>query len=273
MGELLQHDTSFHLWSPSAQSKWYLITTIDDHSRRILYGDLWEHETSWTHIVAAKSVMTQFGCPLKYYVDNHSIFRFVERRDTLWQKRHVGEEEAVVQWKEVLKDLNVGVVYALSPAAKGKVERPYQWLQDHVVRTCVRENITRIEEARAVLYEEIHRYNHHRVHSTTHEIPSLLYEKALQEKKSLFRRVAIPRPYETLDDISCYRIKRVADAYRKLSWQSLKFSVSGVSPRDEVELRVSFDLKCGMANIRFWCRNKLVGEQQVKTEDIKKVHF
>jgi hypothetical protein len=83
-----------------------------------LYGDLWEHETSWTHIVAAKSVMTQFGCPLKYYVDNHSIFRFVERRDTLWQKRHVGEEEAVVQWKEVLKDLNVEVVYALSPAAK-----------------------------------------------------------------------------------------------------------------------------------------------------------
>lgn len=159
MGELLQHDTSFHLWSPSAQAKWYLITTIDDHSRRILYGDLWEHETSWTHIIAAKSVMTQFGCPLKYYVDNHSIFRFMERRDTLWQKSHVGEEEAVVQWKEVLKDLNVEVVYALSPAAKGKVECPYQWLQDHVVRTCVRDNITRIKEARAVLYEEIHRYN------------------------------------------------------------------------------------------------------------------
>lgn len=103
MGELLQHDTSFHLWFPSAQSKWYLITTIDDHSRRILYGDLWEHETSWTHIVAAKSVMTQFGCPLKYYVDNHSIFRFVERRDTLWQKRHVGEEEAGRTGRDVVQ--------------------------------------------------------------------------------------------------------------------------------------------------------------------------
>lgn len=273
MGELLQHDTSFHLWSPSAQVKWYLITTIDDHSRRILYGDLWEKETSWTHIIAAKSVVTQFGCPLKYYVDNHSIFRFVERRDTVWQKSHVGEEEAVVQWKEVLRDLNVQVVYALSPAAKGKVERPYQWLQDHVVRTCVRENITRIEEARAVLYEEIHRYNNRRVHSTTHEIPSLRYEKALNEKKSLFRRFTIPRPYGTLDDIFCYRIKRVADSYRKISWQALKFSVCGVSPRDEVELRVSFDLTHHMAKIRFWCHNKLVGEQQVKAKDIKTVHF
>ena len=86
MGELLQHDTSYHLWSPLAQTKWYLITTIDDHSRRILHGDLWDKETSWTHIVAQKAVLMQFGCPLKYYVDNHSIFRYVERRDSVWRK-------------------------------------------------------------------------------------------------------------------------------------------------------------------------------------------
>jgi hypothetical protein len=36
-----------NLWSPLAQTKWYLITTIDDHSRRILHGDLWDKETSW----------------------------------------------------------------------------------------------------------------------------------------------------------------------------------------------------------------------------------
>jgi hypothetical protein len=38
-----------------------------------LHGDLWDKETSWTHIVAQKAVLTQFGCPLTYYVDNHSI--------------------------------------------------------------------------------------------------------------------------------------------------------------------------------------------------------
>jgi hypothetical protein len=273
VGELLQHDTSIHLWAPEAKTKWYLITTIDDHSRRILYGDLWEKETSWAHIVAAKSVITQFGCPLKYYVDNHAIFRFVEKRDTVWQKAHTAEGDAVVQWKEVLKDLSIEVVYALSPSAKGKVERPYQWLQDHLVRTCVRENISKIEEAQAVLYEEMNRYNCHRVHSTTQEIPALRYEKALQEKKSLLRSFRVPAPYETLDDIFCYRIKRVADSYRKLSWQTLKFGVSGVSPGDEVELRISFNLKTRMAKIRFWCKNKLVGEQQVMAKDLPKVHF
>lgn len=238
-----------------------------------MYGDLWEKETSWVHIVAAKTVVTNFGCPLKYYVDNHSIFRFVERRDTVWQKNHVGEEEAVVQWKEVLKDLNIEVTHALSPAAKGKVERPYQWLQDHLVRTCVREGITNISQAREVLYEELYRYNNRRIHSTTKEIPIVRYEKALKEKRSLFRKFQIRKPYETMEDIFCYRIKRVVDSYRKVSWNSLKFSLSGVSPHDEVELRISFDLSTRMAKIRFWCRGRLVGEHQVKAEDLTKVQF
>src|SRR5436190_16424708 len=123
----------------AGRTKRYLITTIDDRSRRSLHGDLGDKESSWTHIVAQKAVLTQFGCPLKYYVDNHSIFRYVEKRDSVWRKFETTEEQALVQWKEVLKDLRVEVVYVLSPAAKGKGERPYEWLQDHLVRTCVRE--------------------------------------------------------------------------------------------------------------------------------------
>jgi hypothetical protein len=273
VGELLQHDTSYHLWSPLAQTKWYLITTIDDHSRRILHGDLWEKETSWTHIVAQKAVLTQFGCPLTYYVDNHSIFRYVEKRDSVWRKFETTEEQALVQWKEVLKDLRIEVIYALSPAAKGKVERPYQWLQDHLVRTCVREGITSIDQARQVLYEELHQYNYKRVHSATGEIPVLRYERALEENRGLFRRFEIPRPYQTLDDIFCYRFKRTVDPYRKVSWNALQFNVSGVPIREEVELRISFNLKTRLVLIRFWYQGKLVGQQQVKAGDLKKVHF
>ena len=192
MGELLQHDTSYHRWSPLAQTQWYLITTIDDHSRRILHGDLWEKETSWTHIVAQKAVLTQFGCPLTYYVDNHSIFRYVEKRDSVWRKFEMTEEQALVQWKEVLKDLSIKVIYALSPAAKGKVERPYQWLQDHLVRTCVREGITSIDQARQVLYEELHHYNYKRVHSTTGEIPSFAMKRLLRKTEACFEGLKYP---------------------------------------------------------------------------------
>ena len=249
-----------------------MITSIDDHSRDLLYADLWERETSWAHIVAAKTLVTAFGCPLKYYVDNHSIFRFVEKRDTVWKKAHAKEEDAIIQWKEVLKDLNSEVVYALSPAAKGKVERPYRWIQDHLVRTCVREGIKNIEQAKEVLYWELSQYRFKRIHSTTQEIPNARFEKALQEKRSLFRPFALPKPYLTIDDIFCYRFKRTVDAYRKISFNSLSFSIHGVPIREETELRISFNLKTKMALIRFWYRGSLVGQQEVKTEDIKKVH-
>jgi len=45
-GELIQHDSSHHLFAPYAASKWYLITSIDDYSRLILYACLVERETT-----------------------------------------------------------------------------------------------------------------------------------------------------------------------------------------------------------------------------------
>jgi len=82
--------------------------------------------------------------PFSYYVDSHSIFRFVRGRDSFWQKHFSLTDGSTPQWKQVLDDCNVKVTYALSPQAKGKIERPYGWLQDRLIRTCVRENITDI---------------------------------------------------------------------------------------------------------------------------------
>jgi hypothetical protein len=45
-GDLIQHDVSIHKWSPYAESKWTLITSLDDYSRMFLYADFVESETS-----------------------------------------------------------------------------------------------------------------------------------------------------------------------------------------------------------------------------------
>ena len=42
----------------------------------------------------------------------------------------------------MMRLLGVEVTYALSPQAKGKVEKPYRWLQDRIVRTCIYENLS-----------------------------------------------------------------------------------------------------------------------------------
>src|SRR3989304_2171676 len=139
IGEMIQHDSSYHLWSPPAKEKWYLVTSLDDFSRFILYAIFLKKETSWAHILGLETVILSYGVPFSYYVDCHSIFRFVQGRDSFWRRHHKLTDEASPQWKQVLDDCNVKIIYALSPQAKGKVERPYGWLQDRVIRTCVRE--------------------------------------------------------------------------------------------------------------------------------------
>jgi hypothetical protein len=271
VGELIQHDSSFHLWAPAAQEKWYLITSLDDHSRFILYASLVKKETTWTHIIALQTVILRYGLPYSYYVDSHSIFRFVQGRESIWRTHHLLTDEATPQWKQVLDDCTVKVTYALSPQAKGKIERPYGWLQDHLIRTCVREDIADIKPAQQILRKEVHRYNYRQVHSTTQEIPYFRFQRALKEKKSLFREFKIRPPFQSVKDIFCLRMDRTVDSYRQISISPLQFKVHA-DPQKEVNLRIH-PLNDEIAEIRFWCEGKLIDVQRVKNSELKAVQF
>ena len=271
-GELIQHDSSYHLWAPAAKEKWYLITSLDDYSRFMLYAVLISKETSWAHILALQTVILRFGLPYAYYVDSHSIFRFVRGRDSLWYKHHLLTDETTPQWKQVLEDCNVKVIHSLSPQARGKIERPYGWLQDHLIRTCVREDVTEIQQAQKILNQELRRYNYHQVHSTTQQIPYLRFQKALKEKQSLFREFKITPPFQSVKDIFCLRMKRTVDSYRRVSINNLQLKVNHATPRKEVNLRI-YPQNKDISEIRFWCEDKLIDVQRIKNSDLKGVHF
>jgi len=271
-GELIQHDSSHHLWAPDANEKWYLITSIDDYSRFLLYAALVKRESTWKHIEAIQALILKYGFPYAYYVDSHSIFRFVQGRDLVKNKAHKLTDEVNPQWKQVLNDCNVKVTYALSPQAKGKIERPYQWLQDRIIRTCVRESVTDIKQGQEILNSEIRRYNYHQVHSTTLEVPYYRLKNALKENQSLFRPFQLNPPHKSAKDIFCLRINRIADAYRKISVGNLKIKVNKVNPRDSVLLKIC-PLEKGLCEIRFWVKDRLVDIQKIKKSDLKGVRF
>jgi len=273
VGELIQHDSSWHRWSPYAGEKWHLITSLDDYSRNMLYADFVAPETSWDHIFALENVILRYGFPYSYYVDSHSIFRFVQKRDSFWRTHHKLTDDVDPQWKQVLNDCQVKITYALSPQARGKVERPYSWLQDRIVRTCAREMVRTIGQAREVLGVEVNRYNNHQVHSTTGEIPSLRFYQALDDKKSLFRDFAVPPPFESSKDIFCLRAERIVNPYRKISFSNLEFKLEDVPIRSTVQLRIVPDKESGLSEIRFWYENRLVAIQKIKNEDLNLVRF
>jgi len=273
VGELIQHDSSHHKWSPYADKKWYLITSIDDCSRFLLYYKLIERETSWTHIEALEEVALKYGLAYSYYVDCHSIFRFVQGRDSFWRKHYKVTDEADPQWKQVLQDLRVKLIYALSAPAKGKIERPYRWLQDRIVRTCAREGIVDICDAQKVLKKETDRYNYKQIHSTTGEVPYYRYKRKMENGESLFREFQIPKPYLSTKDVFALRDERTVNAYRKISFNKLIINITGVPIRDKVSLRIVPDFRSGMAEIRFWFKDELVSTYQVKNEDLNIPNF
>lgn len=273
IGTLVQHDASHHRWSPHAKESWVLITSLDDFSRKLLYTDFFEQATTWAHIKAAETLMYTYGLPLRYYVDLLRVFRFVQGRDSVWRKHILQTDEADPQWRQVIRILGVDVTFALSPQAKGKIERPYRWLQDRIVRTCAIENLTTIGEVRTVLKEEVSRYNNHQVHSTTGEIPSIRFEKARKEGNSLFRPFTLPKPYASAKDVFCLREKRVVNGYRRISLFNHEIEVPKVPLREEVEVHLVPNVERDALEVRIWWNAQMVHSANYPLKEFPKVHF
>jgi hypothetical protein len=269
VGALIQHDASTHLWCPQAQEKWTLITSIDDYRRKLLFADFFSGETTWAHIQATQAVMQEYGLPLRYYVDCLRVFRFVQGRDSVWRKHVLETDDAEPQWLKIMRLLGVHVSYALSPQAKGKVERPYRWLQDRIVRTCIYENLSTKEEARSVLRAELDRYNNHQVHSTTGEIPNIRFERARRSGNSLFRQLIIPAPYLALQDVFCLRERRMVNAYRRISLFNHTIEVPKVPLRVYVDVHMVPDITSQHMHIRIWWNRTMVHSLSLPLEGFR----
>lgn len=272
IGALIQHDASKHLWAPLAKQKWFLITSIDDYSRMLLFADFFPAETSWAHIQAAQSLIQTYGIPFKYYVDSLRVFRFVQGRDSVWRNHVLQTDDVETQWQKVMGQLSIKVSHALSPQAKGKIERPYRWLQDRIVRTCIYDNLSTIEEARNVLKNEVNRYNNHQVHSTTKEIPAIRFKNALKSGNSLFRKFSVPKPFSSPLDIFCLRETRTVNAYRRISLFNHTIEVPNVPLRETVDVHLIPDTDRNVMHIRIWWNNQMVHSLALPIQNFR-VHF
>ncbi|MEI6498819.1 MAG: hypothetical protein WCO23_02565 [bacterium] len=256
IGMLMQYDSSHHLWSPFADKKWTLITNLDDHSRKMLFGDFFEFETVWSHIQALEAVTLKYGVGLSYYTDNHAIFRFCCNRDSIWVNQIKGTDDVVTQWRQVVEDCGMKVIYALSPQAKGKIERPYRWLQDRIVRRCAKGGVKNINDAKEILADEIYQYNNKRVHSTINEIPEIRFQRAIDEGRNMFKPFQLAEPFQSTKDIFCLRDQRRVNGYGQISWQGKVLKV-----HKNIPVGAIVDLKSipeePTPELRLWHDNKL----------------
>jgi len=187
-GALFQHDSSFHLWLPCLKRRQYLILTKDDYSRMVVGAKLVEVETSWEHLQTVQGTVLRYGLPLAYYVDNHSIFRFI-----LHQGVHISyklkEDEGEVQFRRALSSLGIGLVYAgkRQAQAKGKVEKIFDYLQRRLPYLGEKHKVKNYDEGQKILDDLVHYYNDQRIHEETGEIPAQRWDEAIRRGRGKLR--------------------------------------------------------------------------------------
>jgi len=220
-GALFQHDSSPHVWLPLTQRQQSLILTQDDYSRRVVGARLVERESAWHHLQVARVTVEEVGRPLAYYVDNHSIFRYVGYTGRHYRYRK-GPDEGEQQFKRALQTLDIGLIYASSPEAKGKIEKRFDYFQRRLPFLCEKYRITDLAEANRLLRELMAFYNEQRVHQETGEIPQHRWEAAFRHGKSCLRPL---EPHQDLEVIFALQDERLVKKDGTISFLSRLWKV------------------------------------------------
>jgi hypothetical protein len=153
-GELVQIDGSLHWWFEERGPKCALIVFIDDATGAILHLRFCPAESTFDYLQAAKTSIERYGKPLAYYSDRHSIFRTVKPAS-----KTGGEHGEMTQFGRALHEINIDIICANTPQAKGRVERANKTLQDRLVKELRLAGIDSIEEANAFVPEFVEAFN------------------------------------------------------------------------------------------------------------------
>lgn len=138
-GELIQIDGSPHDWFEGRGPRCTLIVFIDDATGRLTALRFASTETTRAYLLALKDHVQAHGTPLAFYSDRHGIFR-VNAKDA-----HSGDGKT--EFGRVAIRLDIEAIHAMTPQAKGRVERANQTLQDRLIKEMRLEGISSIETA------------------------------------------------------------------------------------------------------------------------------
>ncbi len=151
-GELVQIDGSHHWWFENRGPKCALLVYIDDATGKLLHLRFARSENTFDYLQATKIYLEEWGKPLAFYSDKHGVFRTT----------HASEKDrtsGLTQFGRALYELNIDIICANTPQAKGRVERANRTLQDRLVKELRLRGISTLAEANAFTLEFIANFN------------------------------------------------------------------------------------------------------------------
>ena len=150
-GDMLQGDGSPHDWFEGRSPRCCLVQFVDDATGETTSAKFVPAETTESYLEILQEHLEKHGRPLALYVDKHRIFR-------------VGNEElkqgtGITHFGRVLKELDIELICANSPQAKGRVERKNGLHQDRLTKDMRLEGVNTMEEGNIFLPGYLRRSN------------------------------------------------------------------------------------------------------------------
>ncbi|MCI0551837.1 MAG: ISNCY family transposase [Anaerolineae bacterium] len=150
-GELIQLDGSPHDWFEGRTEACELLVFIEDATGKLVQLLFVDSESFFSYCQAAEGYFRQYGKPVAFYSDKNSIFRV--------NQPSVGMGQSLSQFGRAMQELDIEIICANTPQAKGRVERVIQTLQDRLPKEMRLRDIDTHAAGNAYLPEFIQAFN------------------------------------------------------------------------------------------------------------------
>lgn len=144
-GELVQLDGSFHRWYEDRAPQSCLMTLVDDATSHTL-GRLGDQETIWAAVRVLRGWIETSGVPHALYTDWKNVYVRPPNAE-----EQVTGAAPLTQFGRMCAALDIRIIAANSPQAKGRVERNHGTHQDRLVKKLRRLQIVEAGAANAFL--------------------------------------------------------------------------------------------------------------------------
>jgi len=150
-GELIQMDGSPHDWFEGRAPACSLLVFIDDATGKLVQLSFVKSESFFSYSLAARDYFTRYGKPVAFYSDKNGVFRVNQPAS--------GTTDALTQFGRAMQQLDIQIICAHTPQAKGRVERVNQTLQDRLPKELRLRGISTWQAGNAYLPEFMTDFN------------------------------------------------------------------------------------------------------------------
>ena len=151
-GIMQQYDGSYHDWLEGRAEEMCLLLSVDDAIGKITHAIFDYHEGVFPTFKFWQESIILNGKPRAIYLDKFSTYK-------VNHKNAQDNKELITQFQRACQELDIKLIVAHSPEAKGRVERMFQTLQDRLVKEMRLAKINNIKQANKFLKTYIPKFN------------------------------------------------------------------------------------------------------------------